>query len=162
MLKKWIKEYQKEFQKTQFWSQFLSFLLAIFAFLSVMSVWKFIYSEYGLNLPSDFGELFFIPSILHLGIGFIFAFRFILLFSKTEKCFLITQILWLIGFAIFISWWIYSIKSILDRQLFGLYPVYTLFMADSLFSFISLLYIFLRPTKLVINFVKVVFRLKSN
>lgn len=150
----WIKEYQKEFQKTQFWSQSASFLLAILAFLSVTSVWKFVYLEFGFNLPSDFGELFVIPSILHLGIGFIFAFRFILLFSKTGKYFLITQILWLIGFVIFISWWIYSIKSILDRQLFGLYPDYVLFMADRLFSFISLLYIFLSPTKFVINLLK--------
>ncbi|MDQ3132569.1 MAG: hypothetical protein M3Q99_17620 [Acidobacteriota bacterium] len=142
MFAKWLEEYQKLSQKMRFLSQLTAFLISIIAILSLDSYWKLIY-EYPSYLDYNLGKALLI-SVFQFGIGLTFAIRFTLLFSKSKEFFITTQILRLVGFALIISYWSYSINDDLKMQALGIYELKPggLLEATQSLSVASWIYIF--------------------
>lgn len=119
---KWIEEYRKFSARISFISKLSAFLILILSFLSLFDLFN-LFREYPQFLNEFVETMQLIPSIaFQASVFIIFTLRFVLLFSKREKLFWISQLMWFVGILVLISYWIYSRPSAAEVN-FGLYSM---------------------------------------
>jgi ABC-type multidrug transport system fused ATPase/permease subunit len=165
MFAKWFDEYQKLFHETQFLSQLPTFLISIFAVLSLGSIINAV-SCNPAYLEHNWSK-FLISIIFHSLVFFVFAVRFVLLFFNSKKSFLISQLFWLICIVTLFAYVCVTKESIYGffytpqkaEVSFGLHHHPEMFVnASDNFTILALYYFFFSPIRqfitLIISLIK--------
>lgn len=160
MFAKWLEEYQKQVEKLRFISKLSAFFIAIFSFLSLYYIFKF-FSEYPQSLESLIEESRLIPSVtFQILIMTVFSARFVLLFFKSRRLFLLNQVLYFVGLAFLATYWFVS-RPNATASPFGIYETYSgIFRhASRSFDTFGLYYLVLSPIRqfitVIISLIKI-------
>lgn len=160
MFSKWLNEFRNLSQKRRFISKLGTFVIAIYALLNIYGFGKAL-SLNNIGLAEVFGNIrnephFLISFTFQISILLVFTTRFTLNFFNQSKIFWINQILWLIGFSLFIALWDYTRpKSAIE---FAIFHRATFANFSQQYEGIAILYLFSSPvwrtTVAIISFVK--------
>ncbi len=158
MFAKWLEEYQRLSNEMRFVSKLGTFLVSLFAILSLYNIAHFFYlGNYGVQILFEIQAL--LPAVIFQSVIFlVFAAKFASLFFKSEKAFVFNQILWMTGIILLVTYW-YCLR--LEPLSFGIYstvPEPFFRHSSPVFSTIAVVYLILSPlrqiTTIVIAFIK--------
>lgn len=151
MFAKWFGEYQRLAKKLRFLSKLSAFLISLFAVLSLYNIAYFFYIDnYGFNKIFEIHNLFS-AIIFQIVIFLIFALKFCLLFFESKRAFVLSQISWLTGIILLLSYW-YFLR--LEPAAFGIYstvPEPFFRHSSPVFSGLGMLYLILSPLRQIIT-----------
>lgn len=165
MFSKWINEFKTITQKGRFISKLGTFVIALFTLLNIYGFGRVLYFN-NIGLDQVFGNIrnephFFISFAFQISILLVFTTRFTLNFFNQSKIFWMNQILWLIGFSLFIALWDYSRpKSAIEAAIFhrGTFANFS-----RQFDAVAILYLFLSPIwRVIVAIISFVKSLKRN
>ena len=164
-VKKWLDEYQTISWEIALVSQLASFLIPLFALLSLYSLLKA-----GYNVPEyveSHQKIFLVAVFFHILAAVVFGARFVLLFFNSKKSFWLSQLIWIVGLITLFAWCAYTKDNLLGFFYVAPQPHSLCFDCDETnvflyssrsFEYLGSFYFFISPIRQFFTFIISVFK----